>query len=219
MRILLIEDDKDLGSAVREHTMADGHAVDWAKDLSEARGYASVVSYELALLDIHLPDGNGIEYVREMSNRLPSTPVIIVSARDQISDRIEALNAGACDYLVKPFDLGELSARIRAVARRHGQFPEPIFSVGKLVIHSAERRLYRDGQEVHLTAREWAILNCLLCRPGTVVSKGKIEETLYSFGSEIESNTVEVYVSRLRKKIGAHLIETVRGMGYRLVVR
>ncbi|MEI8702923.1 MULTISPECIES: response regulator transcription factor [unclassified Mesorhizobium] len=218
MHILLVEDDKDLGSAVRENTMADGHAVDWAKDLSEARGYASVVSYELVLLDIHLPDGNGIDYVREMRRRLESTPVIIVTARDQVSDRIKGLNAGAADYLVKPFDLGELSARIHAVARSHGQFPEPMYSVGTLSIHSAERRVVRDGQTVYLTAREWTVLNCLLCRPRTVVSKAKIEDVLFSLGSEIESNTVEVYVSRIRKKIGADRIATVRGFGYRFVV-
>lgn len=219
MRILLIEDDKAIGSAVREHVAAGGHAVDWAETLSIARDCTAVVPYELILLDIHLPDGNGIDYLREMPKRLDSTLVIILTARDQISDRIEGLNAGADDYLVKPFDLGELSARIHAVARRHGQVPEPIYSLGTLSIQSAERRLDRDGQAVYLTAREWAVLDCLLRRPGTVVSKGKIEDALYSFGSEIASNTVEVYVSRLRKKIGADRIATVRGIGYRLVVK
>ncbi|UVK49259.1 response regulator transcription factor (plasmid) [Mesorhizobium sp. AR07] len=217
MRILLIEDDEDLGSAVREHTMADGHAVDWAKDLSEARDKASLVSYELVLLDLHLPDGNGIDYVREMRKRLDSTPVIIVTARDQVSDRIEGLNAGADDYLVKTFDLGELSARIHAVGRRHGKFPEP-YCVGTLSINSAERRCERDGRAVYLTAREWTVFDCLLRRTGTVVSKAKIEDVLFSLGSEIESNTVEVYVSRLRKKIGGDRIATVRCFGYRFMV-
>lgn len=218
MRILLIEDDEALGSAVREHTVTEGHAADWVKDLSQAREYARSVAYQLTLLDIHLPDGNGIDYLREMRKRLDSTPVIILTARDQISDRIEGLNAGADDYLLKPFDLGELSARIYAVARRHGHFPEPIYSLGTLAIQSAARRLDRHGQAVYLTAREWAVLDCLLRRPGTIVSKGEIEDALYSFGSEIESNTVEVYVSRLRKKIGGDVIATVRGLGYRLVV-
>ncbi|RUV02873.1 response regulator transcription factor [Mesorhizobium sp. M6A.T.Cr.TU.017.01.1.1] len=219
MRILLIEDDNDLGSAVRDHMVAGGHAVDWAKDLSDARDHAAVARYELTLLDIHLPDGNGIDYLRELIKRLDSTPVIILTARDLISDRIDGLNAGADDYLVKPFDLGELSARIHAVARRNGHFPEPLLSVGTLSIQAAERRLSRDGQEVYLTGREWAVLDCLLRQPGAVVSKGKIEDALYSFNSEFESNTVEVYVSRLRKKIGGDRIATVRGSGYRLVVR
>lgn len=218
MRILLIEDDDDLRSAVHDHLVAGGHAVDWAKNLSEARDYAAVVGYDLILLDVHLPDGNGIDYLRELIKGLDTTPVIILTARDRISHRIEGLNAGADDYLVKPFDLGELSARIHAVARRHGHFPEPQFSVGTLSIQAAERRLFRDGQEVHLSGREWAVLDCLLRQPGSVVSKGKIEHALYSFNSEFESNTVEVYVSRLRKKIGGDRIATVRGFGYRLVV-
>ncbi|MES0139430.1 response regulator transcription factor [Mesorhizobium sp. M0016] len=218
MRILLVEDDRDLGSAVRDHTLADGHAVDWARDLSEARDYASVASYELALLDIRLPDGNGIDYMREMRKRLDSTPVIFLTACDKVGDRIEGLTAGAADYVVKPFDLGELSARIHSVGRRHRHFPEPVYSVGTLSINSAERRLDRDGQTVYLTPREWTVFNCLLCRPGMVVPKAKIEDVLFSLGSEIESNTVEVYVSRLRKKIGADRIATVRGFGYRFVV-
>ncbi|TIU22061.1 MAG: response regulator transcription factor, partial [Mesorhizobium sp.] len=190
MRILLIEDNKDLGSAVREHLMGDGHAVDWAKDLSEARDNARVVSYELVLLDLYLPDGNGMDYLREMKKQPDSTPVIIVAARYQVEDRIEGLDAGAADYLVKPFHSGELSARIRAVARSHGKFPEP-YSVGTLSINSAERRVERDGQPVSLTAREWTILDRLLCRPGAVVLKRNIEEELLSLGSETESNTVE----------------------------
>ncbi|GLS37758.1 hypothetical protein GCM10010869_33520 [Mesorhizobium tianshanense] len=216
MRILLIEDDKAIGSAVREHAAADGHAVDWARTLSTARDYAAVASYGLVLLDLHLPDGNGIDYLREMRKRLNATPVIILTARDQISDRIDGLNAGADDYLVKPFDLGELSARIHAVARRYGLRPEPKFSIGTLTIVPAERRVDRDGQAVDLTAREWAVLDSLLHRSGAIVSKTQIEDALYSFGSEIASNAVEVYVSRLRKKIGADRIATVRGVGYRL---
>ncbi|GLS32306.1 two-component system, OmpR family, response regulator [Mesorhizobium albiziae] len=218
MRILLIEDDKAIGSAVREHAAAGGHAVDWARTLSTARDYAAVAPYGLVLLDLHLPDGNGIDYLREMRDRLDATPVIILTARDQISVRIEGLNAGADDYLVKPFDLGELSARIHAVARRYGLRPEPIFSLGTLTIVPAERRVDRDGQTVDLTAREWAVLDSLLRRPGAIVSKTQIEDALYSFGSEIASNAVEVYVSRLRKKIGADRIATVRGVGYRLAV-
>ncbi|PBB51918.1 MAG: response regulator transcription factor [Mesorhizobium sp.] len=215
MRILLIEDDKAIGGAVREHVAAGGHAVDWAETLSTARDCAAGVPYGLILLDIRLPDGNGIDYLREMRKRLDSTPVIILTAHDLM---IEGLNAGADDYLVKPFDLGELSARIHAVARRYRLFPESIFSVGDLSIQSAERRLYRDGQLVPLTPREWAVLDCLLSRPGAIATKAQIENALYSFGSEIASNAVEVYVSRLRKSIGAEHIATERGFGYRVVL-
>ncbi|ADV14737.1 response regulator with CheY-like receiver domain and winged-helix DNA-binding domain [Mesorhizobium australicum WSM2073] len=216
MRILLIEDSEDFGSAVREHMIADGHAVEWAKDLSEARYHASGIPYGLVLLDINLPDGNGLDYLREMRKGRDSTPVIIVTARHTVEDRIEGLNAGAADYLVKPFDPRELSARIHAVARSHGNFPKP-YSVGALSINAAERRVALDGQPVNLTAREWAILDCVLSRPGAVVLKRKIEEELLSLGSESESNTVEVYVSRLRKKIGRDRIATLRGLGYSFV--
>ncbi|WP_353642764.1 response regulator transcription factor [Mesorhizobium sp. WSM2239] len=217
MRMLLIEDDQAIGSAVREHVAAGGHAVDWAKTLSQARDFTASVTYKLILLDIRLPDGSGVDYLREMTKRFDSTPVIILTARDQVSDRIYVLNVGADDYLIKPFDLGELSARIHAVARRHKHSPEPRLSFGTLTIHSAERRLYRDGREVRLTAREWAVLDCLLCRPGMVVSQRKIEDALYDCNSRFASNTVEVYVSRLRKKIGADRIATERGIGYRFV--
>ena len=130
MRILLIEDDTAIGGAVREHATDGSHAVDWAKSLSAARDYADVATYGLVLLDLHLPDGNGISYLREMRRRFDETPVIILTAHDQISDRIEGLNAGADDYLVKPFDLGELSARIHAVIRRYGHHPEPSLTFG-----------------------------------------------------------------------------------------
>lgn len=216
MRILLIEDDRTIGGAVRDHATADAHAVDWAMTLADARGFADVAAYGLVLLDLQLPDGSGISYLRDMRSRSDATPVIVLTARDQISDRIEGLNSGADDYLVKPFDLGELSARIHAVARRYGQRSEPQMTVGPLAIVPAERRMSRDGEPVELTAREWAVLDSLLSRPGSIVSKARIEDALYAFGAEIESNAVEVYVSRLRKKLGADIIVTVRGIGYRL---
>lgn len=145
--------------------------------------------------------------------------MIILTARDQISDRIVGLNKGADDYLVKPFDLGELSARIHAVARRYGQVTAPVMAWDDLSITPAERRIVRAGKAVELTAREWAVLDRLLLRPNAIVSKGQIEEALYAFGAEVESNTVEVYVSRLRKKLGRSHIVTARGVGYRLAVQ
>ncbi|PDQ22074.1 DNA-binding response regulator [Mesorhizobium sanjuanii] len=216
MRVLLIEDDQVLGEAVRDHVAADGHAVDWSSTFAEARDHLDVASYELLLLDLHLPDGKGLEFLKTLRREGSDTPVIILTARDQLSDRIEGLNSGADDYLVKPFDLGELSARLAAVARRYAGSPNPLIRIGPVEIDQAARRVVVDGMETMLTAREWAVLEQFLRRPGVTVGKGQIEDALYAFGSEIESNTVEVYVSRLRRKIGREVISTVRGLGYRL---
>lgn len=217
MRILLVEDDKAIGGAVKDHASSNGHAVDWAKTLAEAEEFVSVVAYELVLLDLHLPDGNGLGFLQALRNRASAVPVIVLTARDQISDRIAGLNAGADDYLVKPFNLHELSARIHAVTRRYGQNAQPRLAIGPLAIALAERIITRDDHRVDLTAREWAVLDRLLYRQGAVVSKAQIEDALYELGAEVESNTVEVYVSRLRKKLGTEIITTVRGVGYRIV--
>jgi two-component system OmpR family response regulator len=144
------------------------------------------------------------------------TPVIILTAMDQVSDRIEGLTAGADDYMVKPFDLAELSARIGSVARRYAGNPNPIISLGPLEVDLAARSVTREGRPVALTAREWVLFEAFLQRPGRLLSKAQLEEQLYSFGTEIESNTIEVHVSRLRKKLGAATIVTERGLGYRL---
>ncbi|MDH6232146.1 two-component system OmpR family response regulator [Mesorhizobium soli] len=216
MRILLVEDDKAIGGAVRDHASSQGHAVDWAKTLAEAGDFASVVAYELVLLDLHLPDGNGLSFLRALRDRADAVPVIVLTARDQISDRIAGLNAGADDYLVKPFNLDELSARIHAVARRYGQHVQPRLAIGPLRISPAERIVTREDRPIDLTAREWAVLDRLLSRQGAIVSKTQIEDALYELGAEVESNTVEVYVSRLRKKLGGEVITTVRGVGYRI---
>lgn len=217
MRILLVEDDRRIGSAVRDHIAADGHAVDWAETLEQARAFAKVASYGLVLLDLQLPDGQGVGHLRDMRARADRTPVIIVTARDQITDRIAGLNAGADDYLVKPFDLGELSARIHAVGRRAGAIgPDLAVKIGPVELLAAERIAKLNGATVELTAREWAVLDALTSRPGAIVSKSTIEDALYEFGAEIESNAVEVYVSRLRKKLGPEAIATLRGLGYRL---
>jgi two-component system, OmpR family, response regulator len=214
VRILLVEDDDTLGSAVRDHIAATVHAVDWVRNLADATEASDTVRYGLILLDLQLPDGTGINFLKTLRRNANETPVIILTARDQISDRIEGLNSGADDYLVKPFNLGELSARIMAVARRYSGSPQPMLKVGDLEIDQSQRRLVLDGRDIILTGREWAVLDLLVARPGAMVSKDKVEEALYAFGSEIESNTVEVYVSRLRKKIGKERIRTVRGVGY-----
>lgn len=216
MRILLVEDDGTLGAAVREQAAADGHAVDWARRMVPAEDSLRTVPYDLVLLDLMLPDGRGLDLLARLRASGNVTPVIILTARDQISDRIAGLNAGADDYLVKPFDLAELSARIAAVSRRYAGNPNPMITLGDLEIDLAARSVYRAGRPVDLTAREWALFEALLQRPGAILSKARLEDTLYAFEAEVESNTIEVHVSRMRKKLGRDVIETIRGVGYRL---
>ncbi len=216
MRVLLVEDDQMLGNAIRDHIAAQGHAVDWVTRLDDAGDARHTMPYDLILLDLNLPDGRGLDFLREIRRRGDATPVMILTAMDQLSVRIEGLNAGADDYLVKPFDLSELLARVGAVARRYGGNPNPLLSIGALEIDQGRRLARLDGKSLDLTAREWAILERLAQHPGTLVSKSQLEDTLFAFGAEVESNAVEVYVSRLRKKIGADLIHTARGLGYRL---
>ncbi|WP_374307037.1 response regulator [Dongia sp.] len=216
MRVLLVEDEPSLGQAVEEHIRDAGHAVDRVLRLDDAEAALRAVDYGLVLLDLHLPDGSGLDLLRTMRRQGDVRPVIILTARDQIRDRIDGLNAGADDYLVKPFDLDELAARVAAVARRAAGNPSPIVTLDDIELNQAARELKRGGKRIDLTQREWAILDQLLRRPNAVVSKEQLEETLYSFGAEIESNTIEVHVSRLRKKLGKDLITTIRGVGYRL---
>ncbi|SMF58348.1 two-component system, OmpR family, response regulator [Xaviernesmea oryzae] len=216
LRVLLIEDDVALGEAVRDHVAGGAHAVDWMKTIDTAASALSTTGYGLVLLDLRLPDGSGIALLKDIRARGITTPVIILTAHDQISDRIEGLNSGADDYLVKPFNLGELTARMLAVSRRYEGRPVSLVRIGDLEIDAAERRVSSAGEAIALSGREWAVLDTLSARPGAVVSKAQIEEALYAFGSEIESNTVEVYVSRLRRKLGRDQIATLRGVGYRL---
>lgn len=216
MRVLLIEDDAVLGGAVRDQIAADGHSIDWATRLDDAGEYLGVATYDLILLDLMLPDGRGQPFLRTLRKRGDVTPVIILTALDQISDRIEGLNAGADDYMVKPFDLSELSARVGAVARRYTGNPNPLVTLGDLEVDLAARSVYRGGRPVALTAREWVLFEGFVQRPGQLLSKAQLEERLYSFDTGVESNTIEVHVSRLRKKLGRDRIETVRGLGYRL---
>lgn len=214
MRILLIEDDGIIGEAVRDHTAAASHAVDWVQSLADGKAAVEVVRYGLILLDLQLPDGNGLGFMEALRANGDHTPVIILTARDQISDRIAGLNAGADDYLVKPFNLGELEARILAVTRRYEGKPQTVVHISDIEIDRASHGIVVAGEGVSLTHREWAVLDLLIARPGSVVTKARIEEALYAFGTEVESNTVEVYISRLRKKIGKDRIRTARGLGY-----
>lgn len=216
MRILLIEDDRVIGGAIRDQVDSEGHSVDWVQRLDAAEDALAGAHFDLILLDLMLPDGLGIPFLKSLRAKGQVLPVIILTALDQISDRIAGLKAGADDYLVKPFDLDELSARIGAVARRYGGNPNPILILGDLEIDSAARRITRKGRAIPLTAREWVLFETFLQHPGQLYSKPQLEERLYSFDAEVESNTIEVHISRLRKKLGAPIIVTERGLGYRL---
>lgn len=216
MRILLVEDESDLAEAVAEHIRAQGHAVDHVARLDEAAAALAAVDYGLLLLDLQLPDGQGLELLRRLRRGGDRRPVIILTARDQVRDRIAGLDAGADDYLVKPFDLAELSARLGAVARRYAGDPSPLRHIGAVTLDLARHRASVAGTAVELTAREWALVEALLRRPGSIVTKAQLEDALYAFGAEVESNAVEAHVSRLRKKLGRDLVLTQRGLGYRL---
>lgn len=214
LRVLLVEDDQVLGEALRDHVAAAGHAVDWFTRVADATAATETVLYGLILLDLRLPDGSGLSLLRSLRMRGDGTPVIILTAHDQISDRIEGLNSGADDYLVKPFDLGELSARMLAVSRRYVGKATPTVRLPGIEIDQVHRKVLVEGESQSLSAREWAVLDKLVAHPGALVSKEQLHDALYAFGAEIESNTVEVYISRLRKKIGSDRIETMRGLGY-----
>lgn len=218
MRLLLVEDDQSLGEAVTQHLRARRFDTVWATSLAAARAAIEAQLPDLMLLDLRLPDGSGLDLLRSLA-RAPDAqrahlPVIVLTARDQLRDRIAGLDAGADDYLVKPFDLAELTARIHAVARR--SLGPNRLRVGELEIDRAQRRLWRNDHELVMTAREWAILDELARRPGTLVNRETLEQRLAEHGADIESNALEVYVSRMRKKLGAPVIETLRGIGYRL---
>lgn len=216
MRILLIEDDTGLGPAVRDSIASDGHVPDWAQDLAAARDCLATVTYDLVLLDMMLPDGSGLDLLHQMRRDRLVVPVIILTAMDRITDRIDGLNAGADDYLVKPFDLSELTARIGAVARRYAGDPNPHVPVAGFDVDLAGRTVHGPHGPVDLGQREWIIFETLVQARGGIVSKSRLEDRLYSFDAEVESNTIEVYVSRLRKKLGRASVETLRGLGYRI---
>lgn len=218
MRLLLVEDDHVLGAAVRDHAASGGHAVDWFRRIDQAQLALAGTPYDLVLLDLGLPDGHGLDLLRSLRRAGNTTPVIITTAQDQIAVRIEGLNSGADDYLVKPFDLSEMSARVTAVVRRYGGNPIPTLRFGDVVVDLGRKVAAVDGRPASLTAREWAVLECLVRHPGSIVSKADIEDALYAFGTEVESNAVEVYVSRLRKKLGRDCVRTVRGLGYQIVL-
>lgn len=218
MRILLIEDDTMIGTAVRQGLVIEGHAVDWAQNASDAELALESENYELALLDLGLPDRSGLELLADLRKRGNTIAVLILTARDAVVDRIGGLDAGADDYLVKPFDLDELSARIRAVQRRQQGRANPLLCHGGLCLNPASHTCSLNGIGIVLSAKEFSLLQVLIERPGAVFSRAQLEEKIYSWDSEIESNAVEVHIYNLRKKLGAESIRTLRGVGYLLEI-
>jgi len=214
MRLLLVEDDPMIGASVQKGLRQDGFAVDWVRDGHAAELAVANEVYDLLLLDLGLPKKNGLDVLAALRRRGNATPVLVLTARDAVADRVKGLDSGADDYLVKPFDLDELAARIRALLRRQSGRTEPLIRHGELTLNPSTHQATLRGVELALTAREFALLQILLERPGAILSRAQLEEHLYGWGEEIESNAVEVYVHSLRKKLGADFIRNVRGVGY-----
>ena len=214
MRLLLIEDDPMIGDSIAEGLRGERYALDWVRD-GEAALLALVADvYDLVLLDLGLPERDGLEVLRQYRARGGVAPVLIITARDSTSDRVQGLDSGADDYLVKPFDLEELFARVRALRRRGAGRTQPDIVHRGVTLRIATHEAFLDGQPVALSAREFALLVALLDPPGRVMSKALLEQKLYGWNEEVESNTVDVYVHRLRRKLGADFIKNVRGVGY-----
>lgn len=220
MRLLLVEDDAMLGAALKAGLQQDGHAVDWVRNANEAHtawiATGQTAAYDAVVLDLGLPDGSGLELLKRARSRRINTPVLIATARDRVADRIAGLDAGADDYMVKPIDLDELAARLRAIERRVAGRAQPAIVIGDLAIDPATRTVTRAGQPVDLTAREIAVLLALARRPGAMLSRAQLVEALYGWDESIESNAIDVYIHHLRRKLGADVIETQRGLGWRL---
>ena len=214
MRVLLVEDDALLGAAIQAGLEQSDYTVDWLRDGAQAASALRTAEPDLLILDIGLPGRSGLEILAELRARGSSLPVLLLTARDTVSDRIAGLDRGADDYLVKPFDLGELTARLRAIARRRGGRAEAVIRHGDLVLDPASRAVTRAGESVSLSAKATMILEALLERPGIPVSRERLELTLYGWNEGVDSNTIEVHVHHLRKKLGKDLIRTVRGLGY-----
>lgn len=216
MRILLIEDDPSLGATLQSWLQLDGYAVDWLRRGDQADTALRTQAYQCVLLDRGLPGVDGDALLARLRARQLAVPVIMITARDRVPDRVHGLDLGADDYLVKPFDLEELSARLRAALRRDARQPAPALRHGPIELDPAAKRVTREGQVVALTAREFALLHALMRRSGQVLSRRQLEDTLYGWGEEVDSNAIEVHIYNLRKKLGSGLITTLRHHGYSL---
>jgi two-component system response regulator QseB len=214
MRVLLVEDDEMIAQGLQTALRQAAFAVDWMRDGKSAGSALQTASFDLVLLDLGLPHRDGIDVLRDLRKRGNATPVIILTARDEIQHRIAGLDAGADDYIVKPFDLDEVTARMRSVLRRAAGRGDPGIQHGDLRLDPITRRVEREGVPVPLSGHEYAVLEALLQRPGAVLSRTQLEDRLYGWDEQIGSNAVEVYVHGLRRKLGSDAIRTLRGVGY-----
>jgi DNA-binding response OmpR family regulator len=217
MRLLLVEDDPMIGKAARHGLQLAGFTVDWVLDGQAAGNAIRSGVYDLCLLDLGLPGRDGMAVLRELRAGLDALPILIVTARDAVEDRIAGLNAGADDYLLKPFDLDELVARVRALLRRRVGTAFPLLKCGSLTLDTVRKEVSLAGRPVALSARELALLEALMQQPGAVLSREKLEDSVYGWNEEIGSNAVEVHLHNLRRKLGSDVIRNVRGVGYKVV--
>jgi len=214
MRVLVVEDDRMIAKGLQTALRQDGYAVDGVSDGRSAAEALRTTGFDLVLLDLGLPQRDGLDVLRELRRRGDATPVIIVTARDDIQDRIAGLDAGADDYIIKPFDLDEVAARMRSVLRRAAGRGDPCIRHRGITLDPVSHAVERDGEPVLLSAHEFSVLEALLQRPGSVLSRAQLEDRLYGWDGAVESNAVEVYVHGLRRKLGSDAIRTLRGVGY-----
>lgn len=214
MKVLLVEDDPMIGENIQIALEGEGIAVDWKNDGATAENALGEHHYDAMLLDLGLPKKDGIDVLRGLRGRGNAMPVLVITARDTVAQRVQGLNSGADDYLIKPFDLEELIARLHALIRRAKGGVEPLYRKGDVVVNALTRQVIAAERQVLLSSREWAVLEALVARPGAILSRAQLEERLYGWSGDVESNAVEVYIHGLRKKLGTQFIVNVRGLGY-----
>lgn len=214
MKVLLVEDDTMIGENIQIALEGEGIDVTWMKNGVAAESTLAANTYDAMLLDLGLPQKDGIDVLRNLRSRGNMMPVLVITARDTVAQRVLGLNSGADDYLVKPFDLEELIARLHALVRRAKGGAEPVYRKGEVVVNALTRQVFDADRQVLLSSREWAVLEALVARPGAILSRAQLEERLYGWSGDVESNAVEVYIHGLRKKLGQQFIINVRGLGY-----
>lgn len=214
MRVLLVEDDEMIGDSIRTSLMRENVVVDWVRDGRMVETAISTEHFDVVLLDLGLPGRPGLEILRSLRSQKTDIPVIVVTARDGVPDRIKGLDDGADDYVVKPFDMDELAARIRSTLRRSTGRAEPDIEVHDVCLSPKAREVRQRGEPVYLSAREYSIVEALMLRPGNILSRAQLEERLYGWGDEIDSNAVDVHIHAIRRKLGSEFIKNVRGVGY-----